>query len=280
MWVAGLLVAVVVAVVAGVVLWWLRVRRRRVGRKPVVVRHPVVLAHGLFGFDELRLGRVRREYFMGVPQRLRTGGADVHVLRVHPFAGVEARADELARYVASLDTPRVNIIAHSMGGLDARYAISQLGLAPRVASLITVGTPHHGTPIADVAHHLVSAAPGLRLAMGAMGLRMDALRDLTTGALEKFNQAVPNHKDVVYGSFIAAFARTSRSMHPLLLPTYLFLAQRYGANDGLVPASSQEWGEVLGTVEADHWAQIGWSGGFDAPAFYQTLAEALKGRGL
>src|SRR5207249_8887306 len=48
----------------------------------------------------------------------------------------------------------VNIVAHSMGGLDARYAISQLGLGGRVASLITIGTPHLGTPLADAGHAL------------------------------------------------------------------------------------------------------------------------------
>lgn len=37
---------------------------------------------------------------------------------------------------------KVNIIAHSKGGLDSRYAISNLGAAPMVASLTTINTPH------------------------------------------------------------------------------------------------------------------------------------------
>jgi len=69
-------------------------------------------------------------------------------------------------------------------------------------------------------------------------------------------------------------------MNPLLIPTHRFLIDRVGPNDGLVPASSQQWGDVLGSVEADHWAQIGWSRSFDAPAFYERIVDDLKRRGL
>ena len=44
---------------------------------------------------------------------------------------------------------KVNIIAHSKGGLESRYAISQLGLSPYVASLTTINTPHHGCTFVD-----------------------------------------------------------------------------------------------------------------------------------
>ena len=65
----------------------------------------------------------------------------------------------------------------------------------------------------------------------------------------------------------------------LLLPSYLYLARCAGPNDGLVPAESQRWGEVLATVQADHWAQIGWSSRFDARACYVQLFELLRARG-
>ena len=48
---------------------------------------------------------------------------------------------------------------------------------------------------------------------------------------------------------------------PLLFPTWQLLRTKSGDNDGLVPVSSQAWGETCGTIEADHWAQIGWAGG-------------------
>jgi hypothetical protein len=69
-------------------------------------------------------------------------------------------------------------------------------------------------------------------------------------------------------------------LYPLLLPTYLYLSDRAGENDGLVPTASQPWGELLGRVDADHWAQIGWSATFDAQAFYADLLRELTARGV
>ena len=84
---------------------------------------------------------------------------------------------------------------------------------------------------------------------------------------------------VVYGSVVGIAARR-RDVNPLLLPTYLWLGDRGGASDGVVPAESQRWGEVVATIEADHWAQIGWSRRFDAAEFYVELLRDLRGRGL
>ncbi|HZY02105.1 MAG TPA: hypothetical protein VFF02_01300, partial [Anaeromyxobacteraceae bacterium] len=61
---------------------------------------------------------------------------------------------------------------------------------------------------------------------------------------------------------------------------WLYLKRRAGENDGVVPASSQRWGEVLAEIEADHWAQIGWSRSFDAAEFYARLLRELRGRGF
>src|SRR5262249_40751387 len=100
-------------------------------------KYPVVLAHGLFGFDTLEIAGKRHEYFRGISRELKGSGTDVYVVRVAPLAGVAARARQLADQVRRLPAKRVNIVAHSMGGLDARYAISHLGLSDVVASLTT-----------------------------------------------------------------------------------------------------------------------------------------------
>ena len=66
----------------------------------------------------------------------------------------------------------------------------------------------------------------------------------------------------------------------MLMLSHLYLRERAGPNDGLVPASSQRWGEVLHEVAADHWAQIGWSRHFDAAEFFANLVRELGARGL
>ncbi|MBF5045857.1 thioesterase [Aggregicoccus sp. 17bor-14] len=260
--------------------WALRRRRqvRAVRRAARPLRHPIVLAHGVLGFDALELGGKRHEYFRGIPAHLRTLGCDVHLVQVPPVGSVAERAEALSRAVRSLDAERVHIIAHSMGGLDARYAISRLGLASRVASLTTIGTPHHGTPLADLGTDLLGEKLGLRRLAGALRVGTDAFYALTTARMLAFNAEVPDVRGVAYGSYVAAFESASRALHPLLAPGYLYLSRRAGPNDGLVPASSQRWGEVLGTVEADHWAQVGWGSRFDAPALYAALFAQLQQR--
>ena len=70
------------------------------------------------------------------------------------------------------------------------------------------------------------------------------------------------------------------SAHPLLWPTHKYISERVGDNDGMVPLASQRWGEVIKQIEADHWAQIGWSPGFDALRFYEELLRELRDRGF
>lgn len=238
----------------------------------------MVLAHGLFGFDEIALGRTRFAYFRGVPERLARSGCDVRLARVAGTASIADRARELASFVRSLDARKVTIVAHSMGGLDARYAIHELGLDRRVAALVTVGTPHRGTPVADLGTG-VAARIGLGAVLARAGAGLDALHDLTSARMIRFNERIPDAKGVCYASVVGV-ARRRRRMNPLLVPTHLWLAEAAGENDGVVPASSQRWGEVLAEVEADHWAQIGWSRYFDAAELYAGLLRELRARGF
>src|ERR1700694_146688 len=109
--------------------WWKRLRLRRPLRRQLRLRHAIVLAHGVLGFDQIELGGRRRSYFAGVPERLREMGIEVHRPVVPAMASVASRADKLAEAIRALPAKKVNVIAHSMGGLDARYAIARLGLA-------------------------------------------------------------------------------------------------------------------------------------------------------
>ena len=136
----------------------------------------------------------------------------------------------------------------------------------RVASLVTVGTPHLGTPLADLALKGIPASA------------VRALSDLTVSALERFNREVPDVEGVAYCS-VAAHSDLLET-NPLLWPSHAYLSQKAGPNDGLVPASSQRWGSVIREVEADHWAQIGWSSRFDAVALYADLLRELVALGF
>src|SRR5205085_5173568 len=127
-------------------------------------------------------------YFRKITDGLRGAGTQFHTPRVPPTASVSVRAERLRELVDELPGERVNVIAHSMGGLDARYAISRLGLSERVLSLVTVGTPHFGTPLADLGAGLVPDTVSRAL---SRVVDVRALHDLTTDALDRFHRDVP-----------------------------------------------------------------------------------------
>lgn len=236
---------------------------------------PVVFVHGFAGFDEIRVGVLRESYFRGVRKRLLRLGIDARFVRVSPVAPIAVRAAQLAEQIGRMDAARVHVVAHSMGGLDARWAITRLGLDRRVASLLTVGTPHRGTPLADLGMHVLSRTGLLSRVHARIPLSRDAVRDLTTRRMEALNDELPDAPSVRYASVVVAPAHGALGVTPALLPTYLLLRAQAGDNDGVVPSRSQRWGEVLGAIDADHWGAVGWGRRFDAAGFYERIAVEL-----
>jgi triacylglycerol lipase len=260
----------------------LRARRRRIlARRPAVARAaprlPVVLVHGLMGFDEFALGGSKLRYFRGIGERLEEMGARVYRPRLPALASIPERAGKLAAFVRALEEPRVNLIAHSMGGLDARYAIAKLGLGERVASLVTIATPHHGTPLAELKDTVPAAA--LRQMARLFGLHSEGLDWLTPARMISFNADIIDDPRVLYGCVVCRTGDGLWLKNPLLVPVQRWVHRRAGTNDGLVPSSSQKWGHELLRASVDHWAQIGWAPG-DARAVYEAIAAELAQRGL
>ncbi|WP_152629746.1 lipase family alpha/beta hydrolase [Haliangium ochraceum] len=237
--------------------------------------YPIVLVHGFLGWAEIQVFGRRYRYFRGIADVIEDTGAPLHVVTLPPLGSIARRAEVLVEAVRALDAERVHLIAHSMGGLDARYAIARLGLSDKVASLVTIGTPHRGTPLARFGDLRVVSL--LRRALARAGFPDDASVDLTPERMAEFNAEVRDQPGVYYASVIGC-ARL-RSTNPALWAGWALMA-RAGTSDGIVPVSSQRWGEVIAEVFASHWAQIGWSMMFDARALYRQLASRLRAREL
>ena len=222
---------------------------------------PIVLVHGFFGFDRM----VGFEYFRGITTHLEELGYAVHVVRLPRLHGVPARAAALVAAIAKLELARVDVIAHSMGGLDARYAIAKLKLPVR--TLVTIGTPHRGTPLADL---FVSGGLSVpRRVARAIGFGIDALDWLSTAGAERFNADV---RDVAGVRYACVIGKIPDGRVPLALKfSHGYIRRAAGVNDGLVPVRSQHWGEVFAEIDADHFAQIGWRNHFDALALYRSI---------
>lgn len=268
---------------------------------PGPTRYPIVLAHGFGGFKEI-LGI---EYFWGVKDDLEAYGYKVYVTQVDMFNTIEVRGTQLAHEIDDIlrasGASKVNIIAHSMGGLDARYAITHLGYGDKIASLTTIATPHRGTAIADIALGLMpgpmeDAIDVIAWLAGCtvdgvdyLSCRqsaIDAAQELTiVYMMNTFNPITPDDPGVKYYSYAGLSGWGSIDVvDPLLLIPYQILFLTEGANDGLVSVNSAKWGNFIKTVHADHLDEIGQLLGstqsFNHYEFYESIAEFLKNEGL
>jgi len=198
----------------------------------------VVLIHGLFGFRKL----LWLEYFQGVRQLYEGMGLRVLVPSLPWADSIEQRAHALASQLSTKPAP-LHLLAHSMGGLDARYWVTHLDGADKVVSLTTLSTPHHGSSAADLACQSYSP---YRLFAG--------VRDLTLANLKLFNADTPNHPDVIYRSYSATRPVTE---HPWIVRHHGRIIQNMeGNNDAQVSIQSAIWGEHISTLPCDHFELI------------------------
>ncbi len=254
-------------------------------RALAVPRHPLVFCHGMLAMSMLRM-QVPEDtnYFVHLRPFLAERGVRALYPNVEPTGGVAARAEQLRDQIQRWTDEPVNVIAHSMGGLDARFLISRLGLAGRVRSLTTVASPHRGSGLADWFRvHFRERVP-LLLALEAFGVNVDGFRDCQTDVCRAFNETAPDADGVRYFSYGAAVAPPR--ITPLLRRGWNILTPLEGDNDGLVSVRSARWGEYLGTLSVDHFAQtpdglfVRPGENFDALGFYSRLVEDLARRGL
>lgn len=203
----------------------------------------LVLLHGYLGFSQ----RGPISYFRGVEQALRRVNIVPLVTQVPPAGTVAERAQVLSRQLFQSDAAAFALVAHSMGGLDARYLITHLDLDRRVKSLLTVATPHCGTPVAN---WLLESRNLLPIWIRHVG--MPGLRELTPEARKA--APIPDREDVAYSSY--AGQRTLGELPCLLRQCGRVIAQD---NDGLVPVDSAKWGVFRGIMRTDHIEFVGWS---------------------
>jgi triacylglycerol lipase len=251
---------------------------------------PVILHHGLLAPGKIVVGPRTVGSFVGIDRVFAERGYTTMLTQVHPTASIERRASQLKsivlEHLKNLDgrDTRVVIFAHSMGGLDARYMISQLGMDDKVAAVVTVSTPHRGSPYADWCLRHLSRFKALQL-FNAMGLDVGAAADLTGESCARFNEKVKDVQGVKYYSVSAA--RPFWSVTPLLYQPYRVVFEAEGENDGLVSVKSAKWGEHLETWAADHWhllnrrfvIEMEHATG-DIRPYYGRVIERLEGNGV
>ena len=265
-------------------------------------KYPILMVHGAFFRDVKRLN-----YWGRIPLELMVNGAMVFYGNHQSAAPLRESAAELAerirRIVAETGCEKVNVIAHSKGGLDIRTALAYEGIAPYVASVTTVNTPHRGCEFAEF---LLERAPeSLRDKVAKAYNKtarllgdhepdfLAAIRDLTASSCARFNEETAGEaghtEGILCQSIGSKMDRAAGGQFPLNF-SYVIARLFDGPNDGLVSETSAEWGEsytfltATGKRGISHGDVIDLNRtnieGFDVREFYVELVHDLKQRGL
>jgi triacylglycerol lipase len=310
LWGFGLAVAVVVgpaATTADAWCWW--------NCSYAKTKYPIVLAHGMAGFDEL-FGVY--EYFYGIPDYMEDKGATVFTTQVSQFNSTEARGeqliDQIETIVAITGKPKVNLIGHSHGGLDVRYVAATR--PDLVASVTSVGSPHKGADLADylsdnvesggfgeavLAFFAESLGTVLGLISGSTNPQdaIAALDSLTSSGAAAFNASYPQGvpgtscgegSSVVNGIRYYSWSGTGVLTNALDVSDVAMGLTSFfysGSNDGLVGRCSSHLGDVIrDNYFQNHLDEVNQVLGLDsifetdAKSLFRTHANRLKNKGL
>lgn len=271
--------------------------KSRCGQKICATKYPLLMVHGVFFRDFRYLN-----YWGRIPRELEENGAVIYYGNQQSAASVEECGKEIAgrirQIVEETGCEKVNIIAHSKGGLDCRYALSKLGVSQYVATLTTVNTPHRGCEFADF---LLSKIPQEQQKMVADTYNttlaklgdsdpdfMEAVTCLTASACRRRNETVEDVPGVYYQSVGSRLKVASGGRFPLNL-SHKLVDFFDGPNDGLVGEDSCQWGErfqfltVKGRRGISHGDIIDLNrenfDGFDVREFFVQLVADLKEMG-
>ena len=260
-------------------------------------KYPLLLVHGVFFRDYRYIN-----YWGRIPRELRRNGARIYYGCQQSAVAVEDSGKELAEriraIIAETGCEKVNIIAHSKGGLDSRAAIAHQGMGPYVATLTTINTPHRGCIFAEYLLGKVPQAARRKIAdtynatLRRLGDKdpdfLAAVTDLTASACERRNAVTPDDPGVVYESVMSYCRRAGHGKFPLNM-THPIVRHFDGKNDGLVSVDSAKWGsrftllEPCGKRGISHGDVVDLNRenipGFDVREFYVELVADLKRRG-
>jgi len=257
------------------------------------LKYPVILVHGVGAKDnKLFWGRI--------PEKLKNAGVNVFFGNTDSWSGVENNALELKTSVDAVleecETEKVNLIAHSKGGIDARFLISTLGYAPKIASLTTISTPHLGSELVDFIFdqkyiHTELVKKIVRSLAKLYGDKSPEphkiVEDLRTENMIKFNQRNLDANSVYYSSYQSLMHNELDDLSFAL--TYNLIKKIAGENDGIVSLKSSVWGKDFTLIKGLKLNGISHAeildvkrkkiSGIDIPAEYLKIVDklALKG---
>ena len=233
--------------------------RERAEQQVCKTKYPLLLVHGVFfrDFDHFN-------YWGRIPAELEKNGATIYYGEHNSAASVNDSALELEKRIKEIveqtGCGKVNIIAHSKGGLDSRTAIATTSARQYVASLTTINTPHRGCEFADYLLGEISPkqqemiAKQYNTVAAKLGDKnpdfLAAVYDLTSEKCRERNEIIHDDPDIYYQSVGSVMNEASSGQFPLNF-TYRLVKYFDGENDGLVGIDSFNWGSSLQMVRLE-----------------------------
>ena len=259
-------------------------------------KYPIVLIHGT-GFRDYRYFN----YWGRIPKALKAEGADIYYGYQDCWGTIEYNAGIIKNNVLDIilktGSEKVNLIAHSKGGLEARYMICEFGMEQYISSLTTISTPHHGSKTIDKFYYYPTflykfIAFFVDLYFKILGdKRPDfytASRQLSTCFCEKFNKKITTSEHIYYQSY-ASIMKNSFSDIFMVIPHFVVKLIE-GDNDGLVTPNSAKWGKFKGLISGKTKRGISHAdivdfrrtnySGIDIRDVYIDIVEDLKNNGF
>jgi len=219
------------------------------------LKYPVVLVHGVMAHD-----RASRVKFWGrIPETLAGMGIQVFVGNTDSWGDYQSNAATLKTNIENIlretGAEKVNIIAHSKGGIDSRYLIWRYDFGGNVASLTTICTPHHGSEIADLLYNRkITHTKFTKKVLAIFGKWYgDTNPDvysvnsqLTTANMKTFNEKVIPDNRVFYQSLYTTMDHAFDDI--VFSYSYGYLKWARGNSDGVVSEYSAKWGDNIAAI--------------------------------
>lgn len=221
-------------------------------------KYPVFFVHGI-GFRDRKI----LNYWGNIPRLLEECGAKVFYSNHDAWANTEAAAIQIAENLKKVldenKIEKVNVIAHSKGGIDIRYAISKLGIKDNIASVTMISSPNHGSKTLDGLYKFFGeklfkfTAVFVNFWFKILGDKepdfFKATYLLRASSMEKFNLEIKDEPSIP----VQTFAGKMKGMFSDIIMsfTYFVLHFRDGDNDGMVGIESAKWGNFRGLLEGN-----------------------------
>ena len=216
------------------------------------LKYPILMVHGT-GFRDNKI----LNYWGRIPRALEEEGAEVYYGKQDSWGNVDENAEVLKKRILSIlqkkGVEKVNIIAHSKGGLEARYLVSSLDMGNSVASITTIATPHHGSKTLDIFGKLprfiqVLISWIVNIWFRILGDRnpdfLKSVKQMNTKNMKEFNQKNTDCEGIIYRSY--GFKMKNAFSDLFLFWNYVIIYLFEGPNDGVVSTKSSEWSNYKG----------------------------------